>query len=498
MTRFDPAVAALFVDNGFVPAAGAARAVINPATLQQVGRAAEAQAGDIDRVLAAAEAARAPWARLDAKSRARLLHVLAGRIEAADPEPVARLMSLEMGKPYPEAVGELANVPSVFRYFAEMARDEAGRIAGPIQEGSFQFCTYHPYGVSAHILPFNFPVLLMAWTLAASLAAGNVAIVKPAEATTLCTLRFMEHMRALPPGVVGCLPGGPAVGRALVESDRTHAVAFTGSVAAARSVGAACGAQMKPCVLEAGGSDPMIVSAQADLEVAIAGSVMAAFHLSGQVCTSAERFLVHEAVHDDFVAGMVRYARALRIGDGLGETEIGPLVSEAARAKVARLVDDALARGARLEAGGRVPPGRETGWFYEPTVLTGVTPDMAIAREEVFGPVAAITRVGSFDEAIRLANATPFGLGASVFTRDLHEAMRAVAEIEAGMVWVNNPLIDNDALPFGGWKQSGLGRSLGRDGLNAFRRSKMGVIDGRAAVQDWWYPYKSDVFHRTA
>lgn len=496
MTGFDPNQPQLFIGNAYVPATGAGRPVLNPANLEAVGHVAEASAADLDRVLAASEAARPEWAALDAKTRARHLHALASVIEQADPKPVARLMSLEMGKPYAEAVGELANVPSVFRYFAEMARDEAGRIAGPIQPGSFQFVTYHPYGISAHIMPFNFPILLMCWTLAASLAAGNVAIAKPAEATSLCTLLFMENFRTLPPGVVGCVTGGPAIGRALVESDRTHAVAFTGSVAAAKSVGAACGARLKPCVLEGGGSDPMIISNHADLDVAIRGSAMAAFHLSGQVCTSAERFLVHEQVHDAFVAGLVSYARALRIGDGLGETEIGPLVSEAARAKVMRLVDDAVAKGARLECGGRIPPSRNTGWFYEPTILTGITPDMAITTEEVFGPVAAVTRVASFDEAVRLANATPFGLGASLFTNDLDEAMRAVAEIEAGMVWVNNPLVDNDALPFGGWKDSGLGRSLGRDGLNAFRRAKMGIIDGRAKAQDWWYPYSQDVFYR--
>jgi acyl-CoA reductase-like NAD-dependent aldehyde dehydrogenase len=494
MDTFDPDLACLFVDNRFVAADGPARPVDDPATLARVGLRAEASADDLDRALAAAEAARPGWAGLDAKSRAALLHQLAHAIETTDPEPVARLMSLEMGKPYPEAVGELANVAPVFRYYAELARDDAGRIAGSTQPGSFQFVSYHPFGVSVHIVPFNFPVLLMAWTVAASLAAGNVVIVKPAEATTLSTLKFLEHCRVLPPCVVGCVPGGPSVGRSLVESERTHAVAFTGSVATARSVGAACGARLKPCVLEGGGSDPMIISDKADLDVAIAGSTMAAFHLSGQVCTSAERFLVHEAVHDRFVEGLVERARRLRIGPGLGESEIGPLVSEAARAKVMRLVDDAIAQGATLATGGRIPPGRDTGWFYEPTVLTGVTPAMAIVQEEVFGPVAAVCRVASFDDAIAIANDTPFGLGASVFTRDLDEAMRAVAEIEAGLVWVNNPLIDNDALPFGGWKQSGLGRSLGRDGLNAFRRAKMGIIDGRARQHDWWYPYKDDVF----
>ncbi len=495
MTHFDPFSAQIFSGNDYAPSQGNARDIINPSTLEPCGRIADATPAEMNQALACAEAARPAWARLDAKSRAQFLHALAQSIESVDKHDVARLMTLEVGKPYPEAVGELANVASVFRYYAEIARDDAGKIAGPIQTGSFQYTRYFPYGVSVHIVPYNFPILLMAWTLAASLAAGNVAIVKPAEAGSLCTLKFMEHFRVLPTGVVNLLTGGAAVGKALVESSRTHVVAFTGSVAAARSVATMCATQLKPCLIEAGGNDPLIVSDKAPLEVAIAGSVTAAFHLSGQICTSAERFLVHERVHDAFVDGLVRGAKALRIGDGLGENEIGPLVSQAARDKVIRLVDDAVAKGAKLHTGGRIPPQLSTGWFYEPTVLTGVTPDMPIFNEELFGPVAAICKVRSFQEAIALANRSEFGLGANVFTADLAEAMQAVEEVEAGMVWVNNPLIDNDALPFGGWKNSGIGRSLSRHGLDAFRQSKMAIIDAQPHLHDWWYPYPAKVFY---
>jgi acyl-CoA reductase-like NAD-dependent aldehyde dehydrogenase len=495
MTHFDPFVAQFFVNNEYTASRGTRRDLINPSTFEPCGCIADATAFEIDCALAAAEAARPSWAKLDAKSRAQYLHALAQSIETTDKHDVARLMTLEIGKPYPEAVGELANVASVFRYYAEIARDDAGKIAGPIQTGSFQYSRYFPYGVSVHIVPYNFPILLMAWTLAASIAAGNVAIVKPAEAGTLCSMKFMEHFRTLPPGVVNLLPGGAIVGKSLVESTRTHMIAFTGSVAAARSVAASCGARLKPCLIEAGGNDPLIVSRKAPLEVAIAGSVTAAFHLSGQICTSAERFLVDAAIHDEFVAGLVRGAKALRIGDGLGQNEIGPLVSQFARDKVMRLVDDAIAKGAKLQTGGRVPPHLSKGWFYEPTVLTGITPEMPIFHEELFGPVAAICKVNNFEEALALANHSDFGLGANVFTTDLSEAMQAADELEAGMVWVNNPLIDNDALPFGGWKNSGLGRSLGRHGLDAFRQSKMVVIDAHPHIHDWWYPYPDNVFY---
>jgi len=479
---------------GYRPSQGVPHTAIDPATLTEVGTWAETTVAELDHVLATVNLAQRDWARLDARTRAAQLHRLAARIEAADFTDCAILMSREMGKPYPEAIGELANCAPVFRYYAEMARDEAGKVAGSTQAGSFQYARYEALGVSAHIMPFNFPILLMCWTVAASLAAGNGCIVKPAEATTLCTLDFMRVFDGLPSGLVACLPGGAGIGQALVESDRTHAVAFTGSVAAARAVGAAAGARLKPAVIEAGGSDPMIVTARAPLDIAAAGAVTAAFHLTGQVCTSAERIIVEDAVHDAFVAAFLAETQRLRIGNGLARSEIGPLVSGAARDKVMRLVADALEKGATLVCGGDIPAGLESGWFYAPTILTGCTPDMAILQEECFGPVAAVQRVPDFDAAIAAANASPFGLGASIFTTSLEEAMEAVERLQAGMVWVNNPLIDNDALPFGGWKASGLGRELGRQGLDAFRRTKMVIIDHKPARQGWWYPYPEDWF----
>lgn len=475
-------------------AEGPAHDVIDPATLAVVGRRLETPPETRDAVLARVNAAQKGWARLDARTRAGVLHKVAARIEATDMSACAILMSREMGKPYPEAIGELANCAPVFRYYAELARDEAGKVAGTTQAGSFQYARYEPLGVSAHIMPYNFPVLLMCWTVAASLAAGNGCVVKPAEATTLSTLAFMEVFADLPEDLVACLPGGAALGAALVESAMTHAVAFTGSVAAARKVAAAAGAAMKPAVIEAGGSDPMIVTDHAPLEIAAAGAVTAAFHLSGQVCTSAERLYVLDGIHDRFVDAFAAETRRLRIGNGLARSEIGPLVSEAARDKVERLVADAIAKGATAVCGGRRPASENTGWFYEPTILTGCTREMAILTEECFGPVAAVVRVPDFETALAMANDSPFGLGASIFTTDLGEAHEAAERLEAGMVWVNNPLIDNDALPFGGWKASGLGRELGRQGLDAFRRSKMVVIDHKPVRQEWWYPYPDDWF----
>jgi len=499
VAAFDLSAGVIYANGEFRTAqSGPRQEVINPATLETVGRISLPDAAEIDAEIARANAAQKDWARVDAKTRAGLLHRIAESIENSDFRGVAELMTLEMGKPYAEAVGELANVAPIFRYYAEMARDNAGHIAGTTQRGSFQYCIAQPYGVSVHIMPFNFPILLMAWTVAASLAAGNAAIVKPAESTTFCTLEFMSHFKELPAGVMTCLTGGADTARHLIESGGTHVVAFTGGVETGRKVSVACAEWLKPCVIEAGGNDAMIVMDSAPLDVAAAGAVTAAFHLSGQICTSAERFFVHDAIHDDFVAAFAERASQLRIGNGLGKTEIGPLVNEAARDKVMALVEDARRQGAQIVCGGRVPPGFNTGWFYEPTILTGATPDMTIMKSEVFGPVAAIVRVKSFEEAMALANDSPYGLGASIFTTRLDEAQRAAEEFQSGMVWVNNPLIDNDALPFGGWKLSGVGRELGRQGLEAFRQTKMVIVDHEPAIQSWWYPYPDEAFHPDA
>lgn len=494
---FDPSVPAHFLHPHYLASAGKPMDIVNPATLAVEGQIADTSSAELDAVLKRVNAAQKQWRQLDAKTRASILHRVANRIESTDMRRCAELMVREQGKPYPEAIGEVANCACAFRYFAEMARDEAGKVAGSTQAGSFQYARYEALGVSVHIMPFNFPILLMCWTVAASLASGNGCVIKPALATTLSTLRFMEVFEALPEGLVACLPGGTDIAQALIASPLTHAVAFTGSVAAGKAVASAAAAQMKPAVIEAGGSDPMIITKYAPIAVAAAGAVTAAFHLSGQVCTSSERIFVVEDVHDAFVTAFTTETQRLRVGNGLDKAEIGPLVSEAARAKVIRLVEDAKARGATLVCGGRIPEHHPVGWFYEPTILTGVTPEMAIMQEECFGPVAPIMKVRDFDEALERANDSPFGLGASVFTTSLEEAMEAAERLESGMVWVNNPMIDNDALPFGGWKSSGMGRELSRLGLDAFRRSKMVIIDHKPVRQGWWYPYPDDWFYET-
>ncbi len=496
MADFDPFARQIFCANNYVSLAGAdAIDVINPASLEPVGKIADCGAETLDNAIQVARAAQAEWGSLDAKSRAAALHDVAHSIASSDPATVCELMTREVGKPYPESTGELANVAPAFHYFAEIARDDAGRIAGPIQSTTFQYERYDPYGVSVHITPYNYPLLILTMSVAASLAAGNSVIIKPSEISSLCTLAFMQHFKSLPPGLVTCVTGGGAAGAHLVESDDTNVVAFTGSVETGIKVNMACAAKMKPCVIEAGGNDPLIVSDAIDLDFASAAATCAAFHLSGQICTSAERIFVVDGVHDEFVAKLSASAKALRIGDGFGKHEIGPLATETARDKAARMVDAAIAAGAKAESGGRIPPEHNTGWYYEPTVLSGVTPGMAIMQDEIFGPVASICRVADVDEGIARANQSRYGLGASILTTNMDEAMRAVEKIDSGMVNVNNPLVDSDALHFGGRKFSGIGSLFGRAGLNSFRQIKMVTIDPKPIMHDWWYPYPDDWFH---
>ncbi|WP_158970684.1 aldehyde dehydrogenase family protein [Chachezhania sediminis] len=478
----------------YVPTEGPVHDATDPATLVHVGQYGEPAPAQLEQVLDRVNAAQRLWAKLDAKTRAGYLHRVADAMERADMTEIGIMMTREIGKPYPEAIGEIANIPAVFRYFAEMARDDAGKIAGNMQPGSFQFQTYQPHGVSVHIVPYNFPLILGCWTIAASLAAGNGVVLKAAPAGTICTLMFMTFFDALPKDLIACVGGGADVGRQLIESPKTHVVAFTGSAEVGRQIARECGGLMKPCVIEGGGSDPMVVSAKADIAVAASGAVTAAYLQSGQVCTSTERIYVEDAVHDAFVAALVERARKLRIGKGLGVAEIGPLVSQAAQQRVLDWIDTARLKGATIALGGGVPLDNQTGWFVEPTVVTDVTQDMGLFENEIFGPVVSVVRTRSFAEALELANDSRFGLGASVFTRDLAEAHQAVETLQAGMVWVNNPLVDNDALPFGGIKASGLGRALGRIGLDAFRSPRMVVIDPVAKMADWWYPYPDDWF----
>lgn len=480
----------LYVDGAFVSSkAHETFEVIDPATEARLGTIADATDAEVDCAIDIANASRRVWMAMDARSRAVILHDIAALLRG-DKAPYAECLTREEGKPYKESVDEVSWCATAIDYYAELARHETGRLAGATVPGQFHFSIKEPLGTIVIILPFNYPLVLLCWEAAAALAAGNAVIVKPHEQTSLTTLKFMEAFASLPNGLMQVVTGGPRVGQRLIASPKTHGVAYTGSVPVGQAVARTCAESFKPALIEASGNDPFIVMPSAPMDMAVRGAAFAAYLNCGQVCTSAERFYVHEKVHDEFVDGLTAIARTLRIGNGLDNVDMGPLATSKQRDRFEGLMARARAQGAKFATGGGRPAEHNRGWFVEPSVLTGVTPDMEILNEEPFGPVAPICKVSSFDEAIALANRSRFGLGANLYSLDMDEAFRAVREIESGILWINAPLLDNDALPFGGRKLSGSGRQLGPEGLAQFQNTKFVMLDPKASNQDfWWFPY---------
>ncbi len=465
-------------------------AVENPATEETVAQVGAASPEQVDAAIAAAREAFAGWAATPAPERAELLHEVATRLRAQTAE-LAHAMTIEGGKPLVENSDEVGWTAAAFDYYAEMGRNFAGRVIPPIESSQLALVLKEPLGVVGAIVPWNYPLLLLAWKLAPALAAGNAVVCKPSELTPISTLMLAPCLDHLPTGLVALLAGAGDVGEQIVSDERVDCVAFTGSVPTGKRIAARCAERTARINLEMGGKDPFIVCADvaADVEIAARGGAWAAYLNAGQVCTSAERFYVHESLFDDYVAAFADHTRSLIVGDPLdAETDVGPMVSAAQRSKAAAQVDAAVAAGAELIVGGD-GAGHERGHYYSPAVIVGAPADTDLLREETFGPVAPIVPVRSLDEAIELANGTQFGLGANVYTRDLATAVRCMRELKAGTGWINDPLTDNDAGPFGGFKQSGLGRELGQEGLEAFQETKHVHMETRIEAKDWWYPY---------
>jgi acyl-CoA reductase-like NAD-dependent aldehyde dehydrogenase len=480
----------LLIGGEQVAGEGAPIEVENPATEETVATAATPSPEQLDAALAGARQAFRDWSHTPAVERGELLHEVATRLRERTDE-LARVMTQEGGKPLIENSDEVGWTAAAFDYYAEMGRNFAGRVIPSIEATQLSLVVKEPMGVVAAIVPWNYPLLLLSWKLAPALAAGNAVVAKPSELTPLSTLMLADCLSPLPAGAVTLLAGAGDVGEAIVRDPRVDCVAFTGSVDTGKRIAAACAERVARVNLELGGKDPFIVCADVvgDVEVAARGGAWAAYLNAGQVCTSAERFYVAGEVYDDFVQAFVDHTRTLRVGDPLDETtDIGPMVSAGQREKVEAQVGAAVAEGAELVVGGD-RAGQERGHFYAPAVITGAPADTDLLREETFGPVAPIVPVSSLDEAIELANGTRFGLGANIYTRDLETAVRCLREIKAGTVWINDPLTDNDAGPFGGFKQSGMGRELGQEGLEAFQETKHVHMETKIAPKEWWYPY---------
>ncbi len=469
------------------------RDVIDPATEQVIGSLAETPQAEIDACIEEANAVQKHWWKdLSAVDRAHALHEVATEIERMRPL-LAESLTREMGKPYKESVDEVNWCVHSLRYSAEVGRSDMGRVMGPAVAGQMHYTLKQPLGTIAMIMPFNYPMVLLAWEAGAALAAGNACVIKPSEYTTLTTLLFAEAFAHLPKGLFQIVTGGGDVGRRLIEHDGTHGVAFTGSVPVGRQVSKTCGDLMKPALIETSGNDPFLIMPSAPLDIAARAAAFSAYMNCGQICVSAERFYVHEEIHDAFVEKLVEETAKLRIGNGMDKVDMGPLVSSKERDRYEALMTNAQNEGARAAIGGGRPAEFNRGWFVDATVLVDCTPDMSLFHNESFGPVAPICKVSSFDEAIAHANNSKYGLGANIYTKDLGESIRATEEIQAGMVWVNAPLLDNDAGPFGGSKMSGLGRQLGHEGFETFRETKMIMIDPDCAPQDfWWFPYADE------
>jgi acyl-CoA reductase-like NAD-dependent aldehyde dehydrogenase len=478
----------MWIGGGQVAGGGPRQPVHNPATEAPVAEVAAASREQVDQAVRAARAAAPGWRHTPAGERGERLHAVAAWLKA-NADELARVMTLEGGKPLIENRDEVGWTASAFDYYAELGRHERGRVIPSIEDGQLSLVLKEPVGVVAAIVPWNYPLLLLAWKLAPALAAGNPVVAKPSEHTPLATLMCADAFAAFPAGVVNLVAGADEVGEALVTHPGTDMVAFTGSVETGKRIGALCAEQVKRTHLELGGKDAFIVCDDVDLEIAAPGAAWAAYLNTGQVCTSAERFYVLERAYDEFVERLVGETRKLRLGDPLdATTDIGPMVAEAQRARVERHLERARATGARVLTGGD-RGGFERGWFLSPAVVVDVDERSDLMTTETFGPVAPVVRVRSIDEAILRANSLPYGLGACVYTQRLDYAVRCMEELRAGSVWINDPLTDNDAGPFGGMGMSGNARELGPEGLESFRETKHVHLDTKVERKSWWYPY---------
>ena len=482
----------MFIDGEFVNSiSGETFTVENPATEEEIDQVPRAREADAEHAVAAAVRAQDDWRFVPGIEKCELLHRIAFNIREHQ-QDLATLLTAEGGKPLIENMDEVEWVAACFDYYAEVGRHESGRVIPPVQRHQMNFVMKEPYGVVVCIVPWNYPLLLMAWKVAPALMAGNAVIIKPSEHTPLSTLRLAEvAFSELPRGIVNVITGfGPEAGEPLVAHPNTHVIAFTGSVATGKRIARLAAERVKKVNLELGGNDPFIICDDIDLEVAVRGAVWAAYLNMGQVCTSGERFYVLDSVADKFIDRFVEFTGSLRLGNPMGpDVDLGPMISAAQRDKVERKLDQVREMGANVLCGGRRPPNLKRGYYFEPTVVTGVDHSMPLMREETFGPVAPIMKVKDIDEAIGLANDSEYGLGANILTNNLEYALKAAERIKAGTFWINDPLTDNDAGPFGGMRMSGGGRELGAEGLEEFRETKHVHLDYKLEMKSYWYPY---------
>jgi len=452
--------------------------VYNPATGDVLVEIADAAPADGMRALDAASAAAAGWAATPPRERGELLRAAFDLLQERR-EEFALLMTLEMGKPLAEANGEVTYGGEFLRWFGEEAVRITGRYGRNPEGTGTIVVSQRPVGPSLLITPWNFPLAMATRKIAPALAAGCTVVIKPAELTPLTTLYFAQLLAdaGLPAGVVNVVTTSSSqdVSAPIIADPRLRKLSFTGSTAVGRALLKQAADGVLRTSMELGGNAPFVVFGDADLDAAVDGAMLAKFRNTGQACTAANRFIVHESVAEEFSSRIAARVSALSVGDGTVDgVEIGPVIDDRAVANIRSLIEDALSGGATVVTGGGAVDG--PGTFFEPTVVTGLSPDARMVREEIFGPVLGIVTFDSEEEAVRLANATEYGLVGYVFTRDLARAHRMIDRIETGMMGVNVGVVSNAAAPFGGVKQSGLGREGGAEGINEYLETKYTLI----------------------
>lgn len=481
----------LFIGGEFVDAlSGATLPSVDPHDGSLLAEVAEGRAEDIDVAVAAARAAAPAWAAMAAAERGRLLLKLADAIEANAPE-LALLETRDTGHPIKDtSVLDVPRTAATYRYFGGMADKHQGALV-PVERGFLNYVERQPVGVAGSIVPWNFPLMFTSWKLGPALAAGNTAVMKPSELTSLSTLRLAELVAEVgfPAGVVNIVPGfGSAAGQRLAEHPDVDKLSFTGSTEVGRGVVRASAGNLKRLQLELGGKGANIVFEDADIEDAVHGSAFAIFHNQGQACIAGSRMILHQSIADEFIERFLALARSIRLGDPKNlSTEMGPLTSELHRDRVLGYVKVARDQGGEVLTGGKAPdmPDLAHGSYVEPTVVRARQSDR-VCREEVFGPFVTVGTFRQEREALEQASAVDYGLGAGLWTQDLSRAHRVASSLKAGMVWINSYKRVNPGSPFGGVGQSGYGREMGFEAMHEYTEAHSVWVNVDAGVPRWY------------